>query len=136
MKAVAIVLCILALAQAGGMLGVGQNCDTTLTAYTVTSFNVTPWPPYKNTNMSMTMIGTMNSSQTLKSMNIYTYYKGSLLDVETVAESGTYTAGQTATINFKVYLPSIAPSGSYTVDVKLVNTSGVFLNCWQVSFTL
>lgn len=137
MKVVATLSLILFVAYGSGLTtNTGENCDTSLTAYTVSSFDVTPWPPHKNTNLVMVMTGTMNSAQTLKSMEIFVIYKGSNFYHESIPETGTYAAGQTAVINFKVYLPFIAPSGSYNVQVKLQNTAGTFLNCWQVDFTL
>ena len=124
MKLLVSITCLIALASAGGLMAnIGQQCEPTLNIYTVSSFQVTPWPPYKNTNLNMTM-------------EIYVSYKGASFYHESIAESGTYAAGDTATINFKVFLPDIAPSGSYGVQVKLTNTAGTFLNCWQVAFTL
>jgi hypothetical protein len=127
----------MALATAKHFLtNIGANCDSNLNIYTVSTFNVTPWPPSKNTNMSMNMVGVMNQATTLKAMDIFVFFNGANFYQETIPESGTYAAGQTATINFKVYIPSIAPTGNYAVQVKLVNTAGVYLNCWQVMFNL
>ena len=137
MKFVVGLFCILSLASAGGLMAnVGSNCDSTLTGYTVSSFNVTPWPPSKNTNMSMTMAGTMNVAATLKAMVIPVIVDGLHFYTETVPESGTYAAGQAATINFKVSIPGIAPSGKYVIQVKLETTSGAYLNCWSINFSL
>ena len=144
MKLLATIACLLIAVKSGGIIdesdalssSVGQNCDPTLSIYTVNSFVVTPWPPSKNVNLSMQMIGLITQPTTLKSMEIFVFYKGTNFYDESIPETGTYTAGSTATINFKVFLPSIAPSGSYSVQVKLTNTSGAYLNCWTVPFTL
>jgi hypothetical protein len=115
---------------------VGQQCDATLTAYYVNSFQVTPWPPSKNVNIVMIMSGIMQQTETLKDMGIFVFFNGQSFYQEYITESGTYNAKDPCTINFKVYFPPIVPSGAYTVQVKLRNTSGDFLNCWQVSFNI
>lgn len=137
MKIMLIVVCLLGIVQASKLsTGIGQNCNISLNLYQVSSFVVTPWPPNRNNNLSMTMTGVMAQAETLKTMEIFVFFNGSSFYHESIAETGTYTAGQIATVNFMVYLPSIAPSGNYQVQVKLTNTSGAYLNCWQVSFTL
>jgi ML domain len=137
MKLVVLISCVLVVCNAGGlMVTEGSNCDTSLTAFTVTSFVVTPNPPKKNENLSLVMTGTMNQANTLKSMEIYVIYDGANFYQESVAETGTYAARASVTITFKVFLPIIAPPGNYVVQVKLTNTAGTFLNCWQYPFTL
>ena len=137
MRCLLLIGCLFALSRAESSLSsVGSNCDPTLNLYTVTSFVVTPWPPVKNVNLAMRMTGIMNQAQTLKSMEIFVFYKSALFYTESIPESGTYAAGATAIVNFTVFLPSIAPNGNYVVQVKLTNTAGAFLNCWQAAFTL
>lgn len=114
----------------------GKNCNAALTGVTVNSFDVTPWPPIKNKNLGMVEGLTFNVAATLKAMEISVKYQGSAIFQESVKESGSYTAGQTASITFSTFLPSIAPSGSYEVDTELMNTNGQALNCWAVFFTL
>ena len=129
--------CVIVLAASYGYeTNTGKNCNTALSALTVNSFDVTPWPPTKNKNLAMVMQATFNSAQTIKSMEIYVKYQGSQIFHESVKESGSYTQGQQATISFSTFLPSIAPSGSYEVDTQLTNTDGTALNCWAVFFTL
>ena len=137
MKLVAVFICTFYLVSAGGLMAqVGANCNAALTGYTVSTFNVTPWPPSKNTNMNMVMTGTMNVAATLKSMVIPVIVNNIPFYTETVPESGTYAKGQEVTINFKVLIPGIAPSGVYQIQVKLETTTGVFLNCWGITFNL
>jgi hypothetical protein len=135
-----VIFCLLALVKGFNFLElggtIGQQCDTTLTAYQVTSFLVTPWPPVKNVNDAMTMSGIMQQTETLKDMGIFVFFNGQSFYQEFIPETGTYNAKDPCTINFKVYFPSIVPSGAYTVQVKLRNTDGVFLNCWQVAFNI
>jgi hypothetical protein len=102
----------------------------------VATFDVKPWPIVRNTNLSMTMTGTHNEAATVVAMDIYVKYNG--LDFYSLSqpESGTFAAGQKQTVNFSVYLPNIAPSGKYEVDVKLKNKAGQHLNCWAVNFSL
>ena len=82
------------------------------------------------------MTGIMNQAQTLKSMELFVFYKGAIFYNESIPESGSYAAGAIAIVNFQVFIPSIAPSGNYSVQVKLTNTAGGFLNCWEVAFPL
>ena len=115
---------------------IGQNCDATLTAYQVNSFVVSPWPPAKNVNAAMTMSGVMQQTETLKDMGIFVFFNGQSFYQEFIPQTGTYNAKDPCTINFKVYFPPIVPSGAYTVQVKLRNSSNVYLNCWQVAFNI
>lgn len=141
MKVAVLISCVIVFACASPAIAnletqTGKNCNTALTAFTVNTFDVTPWPPHKNTNLVMTMSGVMNQPNTLKAMNIYVIYNGKNFYQESTPESGTYTAGQSLTVTFKAYLPFIAPSGAYGVQTRLANTAGVELNCWEVDFNL
>ena len=132
-----VLVCILAFAAAEELkTNTGKNCNTALTAVTVNSFNVTPWPPIKNKDLGMVMNATFNQAETTATMEIYVKYQGSAIFHESVKEVGTYKAGQVGIITFSTFLPSIAPSGSYEVDSQLTNTAGTVLNCWAVFFTL
>ncbi|OMJ82997.1 hypothetical protein SteCoe_16212 [Stentor coeruleus] len=66
----------------------------------------------------------MSQAETLKSMKIFVIFNRANFYHESVAESGTYTAGATANIIFKVYLSFIASYENYEVQVKLTNTAG------------
>lgn len=114
----------------------GHNCNTALTAFQVSSFLVNPWPLSKNVNAVMNMTGTFQSAQTLKSLNLYASVNKVIPFQESIPESGSYAAGQTATIIYKAYVPSISPAGSYVVQLRLANTAGTELNCWEVDFNL
>jgi hypothetical protein len=135
-----VILCLFALVRGFDYLElagtIGQQCDPTLTAYQVNSFLVSPWPPAKNVNVGMTMSGIMQQTETLKDMGIFVFFNGQSFYQEFIPQSGTYNAKDVCTINFKVYFPPIVPSGAYTVQVKLRNTSNVYLNCWQVAFNI
>ena len=133
MKSLVVVACLLALTS--GTL-IGFNCDSSLNSLTVNSFDVHPWYPIKNQNIAMTMTATFNAAEALKSMEIFVKYDGVQIFHESVKETGTYSSGQTGTISFSTFLPSIAPGGSYEVDTKLTNTDGAYLNCWGVKFSL
>ncbi|CAG9330744.1 unnamed protein product [Blepharisma stoltei] len=142
MKVIALLLSLAAVASAGGvvrdMLGgnTGSNCDQSLQTYNVNKFVVTPWPPSKNEWLNLSMNGTMTAPVTLKGMGIFVTFNGLNFYQETIPEDGSYNAGQYYALAFKAYLPSIAPNGKYGVDVKMVSTTGAFLNCWGVTFTL
>mmetsp|Transcript_9419 Transcript_9419/g.9391 ORF Transcript_9419/g.9391 Transcript_9419/m.9391 type:complete len:147 (-) Transcript_9419:27-467(-) len=145
MKAILLGLCLLSLASASGLVetklgalggNIGSNCDPSLTTYSVTTFLVTPWPPTKNVYLNLNMTGTVNQALTFQEMDIFVTFNGVNFYQETVKESGTYKAGQTATVIFKVFLPGIAPNGKYGVITKIKDTAGAYLNCWQVAFSL
>jgi hypothetical protein len=137
MKSVVMAFSLFCLVQGSGVsTQTGTNCDPTLKGYTVTTFDVTPWPPYRNTDLVLAMTGTINQATTLQDMMIQVKYDGLNFYHESIPESGTYAAGQTATINFKVFLPSVAPSGKYAVQVRLQDNNANYLNCWQVNFIL
>lgn len=138
MKVVILVASILFLASASGSLAAqtGHNCNTALTGFQVSSFLVTPWPLSKNVNAVMNMTGTFQSAQTLKSLNLYAKVNGVIPFQDTIKETGTYTAGQIASIIYKAYVPAIAPAGSYVVQLRLANTALTELNCWEVDFNL
>ena len=132
-----VLACILALSSAYELqTQTGKNCNPSLTAVTVNSFNVTPWPPIKNKSLGMVMGCTFNQAETTATMEIYVKYQGNSFYHESVKEEKTYTQGEQATINFSTFLPSIAPAGNYEVDTQLTNTAGTALNCWSVTFTL
>ena len=142
MKGVYVILGVLAIANASAVVEInlrsrdGENCDTSLNNFEIQDFTVKPWPPSKNENVSMTMKGVVHKDVTFASMEIYVKYSGFDFYHESIPESGSYKAGSTAEIDFKVYFPSIAPPGKYAVDVKVKDTNGNFLNCWEVKFSL
>jgi len=138
MKVVILVASVLVLASASGSLQAqtGHNCNPALTTFTVSSFLVTPWPLSKNVNAVMNMTGTFQSAQTLKSLNLYAKVNGVIPFQDSAPEKGTYAAGQTASIIYKAYVPSISPAGSYVVQLRLANSASVELNCWEVDFNL
>jgi hypothetical protein len=146
MKVIVASLLFVAVCNASGVLNskflglqtqAGAECDDAgLGTYEVTSFDVKPWPPTRNSNLALAMKGTHHQDVTVVAMDIYVKYNG--LDFYTLSqpESGSYKDGQAQDVNFNVYLPSIAPAGKYAVDVKLKDSAGNHLNCWSVSFNL
>lgn len=146
MKVLVASLLLVAVCNASGVLNskflglqtqTGAECsDAGLATFEVTSFDVKPWPPARNTNLSMTMTGTHHQDVTVVAMDIYVKYNG--LDFYNLSqpESGSFKDGQDQTVNFNVFLPVIAPAGKYSVDVKLKDNAGNHLNCWSVNFSL
>ena len=114
----------------------GQKCANPIDAYDVTSFTVTPWPPTRRTKITSTSVGTFNQAETITGIKVTVYLDGKSFYTETVPESGTYAAGQSATFTYAETVPFIAPKGNYTIKGGLVNSSGTQVSCWEVSFSL
>lgn len=138
-----IVACLFALALASPSLEemnletqAGKICTGGNGAFTVTSFDVSPWPLTKNVDVVATMTGHFNSAETVTGLYLNALVNGVLPFKDVVPQTGTYASGQTATFVQKAHVPSISPSGSYVVKVGLVNNQNAQLNCWEIDFKL
>jgi hypothetical protein len=112
----------------------GKLCSGGTGAFTVTSFDVNPWPLVKNSAAVGNMTGTFSSAQTITGFYLNALVNGVLPFNDVVPASGTYAAGQRASFIQKSFVPSISPSGSYVVKVGLVNSQNQHLNCWELDF--
>lgn len=112
----------------------GKLCSGGIGAFTVTHFEISPWPLTKKSNAVATMTGYFNSPQTVSGLYLDALVNGKLPFKDTVPKAGTYHAGQTATFVQKAYVPWISPSGTYVVKVGLVNNQDTELNCWEIEF--
>jgi hypothetical protein len=137
MKGMIVVACLVALTMASPSLQTqaGKLCSGG-SGFTVTSFDVNPWPLTKNVGVVANMTGTFSSAQTVTGLYLNALVNGVLPFNDVVPASGTYAAGQTASFIQKAHVPSIAPSGSYVVKVGLVNNQNAHLNCWEIDFKL
>ena len=115
----------------------GTECDDAgLANFKVTSLYVNPWPPARNTNLAMTMIGTHHHDVTVAAIDIYVKYNQRDFYTLSQPESGSYNAGQEQTVKFNVFLPSTAPAGKYEIDIKLKDSKKKHLNCWSIKFSI
>ena len=143
MNKILIALVLVAVVSAGpqfeeflGAVKVGQQCSNPVNAYTVTQFNVVPFPPTKGVTVTSTSIGTFNSPQTVTGISVDVLLNGRKFYSEVVPESGTFAAGQVGTFVYTQAVPGISPKGNYDIQGGIVNSNKVQLNCWEVSFTL
>lgn len=116
---------------------IGAKCaDTGLGTFKVTSFYVKPWPPTRNTNISMTMTGYATTSTLVDLMYIYVKHNGSEKLLRPVGLGRALNPNQQLTVNYNLLIPNDAAAGNYQVDVKLSNEDENFISCWSVNFTL
>jgi hypothetical protein len=114
----------------------GFICNKELTTFTVQSFDVTPWPITKNTNLNLKLSGIMNSDEQLATLYVNVLYGGQQFYVQKFTDTDTVSKGSVYSTTATAFLPGFAPSGTYGVQVELQNTAGQFLNCWQVNFVI
>jgi hypothetical protein len=142
MKA-ALLVSVLALTSASGFLelvpeasNVGDNCNTALNEYTVGTFVLTPWPPARNENVTLSMTGTFDDAETLDALVVNVNYQKVPFYQLVLPRSGKYNKGQAYKDGYTAFFPTIAPSGSYAVMLQLRNSANAYINCWEVTFTL
>lgn len=117
-------------------LGVGQQCSNPINAYTVTQFDVVPFPPTKGSKVVTTSVGTFTQAETITGIQVTVTLNGRHFYEEVVPESGSYTSGQVGTFVYDQSVPSIAPKGAYVISGGLINSSKQQISCWEVSFNL
>lgn len=115
---------------------VGHNCDESLTDLEIQIFDVTPWPPKRNTELKMNMKGVIHRDVSVKSLEVEVLYNGYDFYHQSFPEPHSYKDGDTAELSLEVFLPLIAPPGSYEVQVRVSDDNSQALNCWQVEFSL
>ena len=117
-------------------LTIGQACPNAINAYTVTSFDVSPFPPTKGSTVTSTSVGTFSQAETITGIKIQVSLNGRNFYQEVIPQSGTYAAGQVGTFIYKQSVPEISPKGAYTIAGGLVNSANQQISCWEVSFNL
>jgi len=139
MKAV-VALCVLACVSASQFLPyrqiIGENCDPSLKGFTVTALDVSPWPPQKSGNFTVSLTGTFNQATVLKEVDATILMDGIPFTTMVVPASGTFAAGDSYTNSFSEPVPAFMPSGKYAVKTSLMDASSGALGCWEVDFTL
>jgi len=142
MKSFLVIVGVLAFANAGTFVEnklraeVGQNCDPSLNIYHINKATADPWPPAKNEDIKISGTGTINQDVTFASLEVFAKYQGFDFDHKSVPQSGSYKVGDTAVISTTLNVPSISPPGHYSVQLKVKDTAGNYLNCWEVQFDL
>lgn len=115
---------------------VGQICDDSLTDLEVLVFDVTPWPPVRESEIKIRMKGVIHRDLTVRTIDVkvlyneYDFYSASFYQVH------AYEVGEIAELRLGVYLPSTATSGNYQVQIKVKDDSEQYLNCWEIEFPL
>jgi len=142
MKAVLLVS-VLALASASGFLelepkanNVGANCNTALNEYTVDTFDLSPWPPAREENVTLSMTGSFDVAESIDALVVNVNYNSVPFYQLVIPRNGKYNKGQAYKDGYTAFFPDIAPSGNYAVSLQLRNSANVYLNCWQVTFKL
>ncbi|OMJ65444.1 hypothetical protein SteCoe_38207 [Stentor coeruleus] len=117
---------------------IGQQCDNSINAFTVTTFSVVPFPPQRGSPLTRIMSGVFNSNQTITGIqgSGYIYGQHYFFLNEFFPSKGNFTVGQTISIQDVIPFPSNAPSGFYTFIGGIVNSNSQSINCWTVSFSL
>lgn len=115
---------------------IGENCDTSLTGFTVTALTVSPWPPVKSGNFTVDLTGTFNEAVTLKEVDATVLLDGVAFTTMTIPASGSFVAGDSYTNSISQPVPAFMPSGNYAIKTSLVDVSTGALGCWEVDFTL
>jgi hypothetical protein len=117
---------------------VGQQCQSTIDGFTVTSFSVVPFPPQRGSPITRIMNGTFNSHQSVTGIQGASYIYGQQYYFlnEFFPNKGNYTKDQKGSFKDVIPFPSNAPSGFYTFIGGLVNNKSESINCWTVSFSL
>lgn len=134
---IAFALCFVLLANASSFLSLqtGENCDSGASVYQISNFSV-EGTVAKGQDVTFVFEGTFSQAETLKEIVADVSWNGISVLTQDIAENESVSAGEFKKISATVNLVSYAPSGSYTADLKLENTSGQFLSCWRYSFNL
>jgi len=114
-------------------------CSGAPTDLNIQTVYVTPNPPVKGNNIAIQAQGTVDEQLTGGNFVINVLYMGVQIFSETLdlSKAVTLPVGPgPITLNYQVLIPSIAPSGGYTVQLTFNDQSGTEITCVQVAFTL
>ncbi|EGC32925.1 hypothetical protein DICPUDRAFT_37512 [Dictyostelium purpureum] len=137
---IAIIFCLALFSSA--FADIWSNCGTSADLLQIDTVDITPNPPQKGQDLTVSASGYLSQTVQDGTANIIvkygfiTLYKGSQ-DICTPKDpiacpiqAGQYNKTVSATI------PSAAPSGKYTGSVTLVSNTGAQIACIDVNFTL
>lgn len=118
-----------------------QVCSGAPTDLSVTDIYVTPNPPVKGSNIGLQLLGTVDEQLTEGSnFVINVLYLGTQIFTETVPlenAGATFPVGPgSLQLNYSVLIPSIAPSGAYTIQLTFNDQTGTEITCIALSFSL
>ena len=140
MKVLGVFLCLVLVASGYQGLRV-QNyefngkCPDSASVFDVSKLSVDP-APQKGEKVTFCLEGTMLATLNLDNLTAFVKYGGADVYNQSFDESESFRAGDHATVCADVLLYSFAPSGAYSVDLKLYDTSNTELSCWRYDFTL
>ena len=111
----------------------GQSCGKSPT-YTISSFNINPWPIYPAQEYSVTMSGIFTANETVDQIYIatkkdYGLWQYSYVDVKT-----KFQKNQSKTFVFSVQGPSF--KGSYINQITLHRIDFSSLSCWEYTYII
>lgn len=115
---------------------VGFNCNSALTAYSVSGYYVSPWPPTYGSSLAVNMTGVMNSDQQVSAWVFTVKLGATLLESGNVPEQVSVAQGQVFNASAVGYIPTFDSPGNYSVTSQLQSSNGQYLNCWQFNFQL
>ena len=114
--------------------GQGYPCGTC--KFTATGVTVSQWPPTSGSTISFSFSGYFSKQQpqqTLSCIEFDTISSGLSSSSVYIPQAGTYASGQSSTFTFSQTFPQIQ-QGFNSIQIKLINTSGKVISCWQVDF--
>ena len=116
-------------------------CSGAPTDLSVTDIYVTPNPPAKGGNIGLQLIGTVDEQLTEGSnFVINVLYLGTQIFTETVPlenAGAVFPVGPgSMQLNYSVLIPSIAPSGAYTIQLTFNDQTATEITCISLSFNL
>jgi len=115
-------------------------CSGAPTDLNIATVYVTPNPPVKGGNIGIQAIGTVDEQLTTGSnFVINVLYMGVQIFNQQVdlSKAVTLPVGPgPITLNYSVFIPGIAPSGAYTVQLTFNDQSGTEITCISLAFSL
>ncbi|OMJ74051.1 hypothetical protein SteCoe_27104 [Stentor coeruleus] len=133
-----VALALLGLVSANTSLeqyGVGQTCQSD-GGFTISSFNVYPYPPTDCSPQAVSMTGTFTQNACPSQININENYNQRQSYTQNINLSGCYVSGTSYTFNFNINAYQ-CNSGSYVIQVALNQQSPqTRLACWQYEYSI
>lgn len=79
---------------------------------------------------NITIKGTLSEYQDIEKITIKTYLLGIRMDKRNVPSDQSLDEGEEFVFKYGVEIPSIAPRGSYTVQLEVKNVEDEVIACW------
>lgn len=126
-------LLTLAIAEIDLKQQVGISCERS-PKFTVTSFDITPWPITVYSPYTITMKGEFVQKEYAYSIQVATRYAVTSWHYITQYVDQYYEKGSQA--NFTVVMQTLSTRGPYTDKVTLHTGDNSILSCWQFDYTI